>query len=269
MTKDLTVTQTKDMTLRKMLTDYHVEISRALPKHVSVDRMLRIALTSARKNPEILECTPESVLGAIIQSAQLGLEPDTPLGQAYLIPFRNNKTGRKELSFMPGYKGLMDLVYRTAAHPILMPVAVYQDDIFEHEQGLNPVLKHTPMPRKPNAALIHAYCVATFADGRKTFAVMSRQEIDAIRGRSKAKGFSPWQTDFEQMALKTVIKRLVKYLPMSVELQKAVGLDDLNEVGLSQNNEDFLKPDNQPILTKRERIEDKISEPGEFDKFNE
>jgi len=255
MSKELV--ESKQTTLSGMLEKYKGEVARALPRHVTPDRMLRIAMTSARKNPELLECSPESFLGAVIQSAQLGLEPDTPMGHAALIPFFNSKTGKKEVNFMPMYRGLMDLVHRGANHPILDPTAVYAGDHFIYVKGLVPVLTHEPMPRKGHEKLSHAYCVAVFADGRKVFRVMTRADIEACRARSKSKGFSPWQTDYEAMALKTVIRQLVKYLPMSAELQACVGLDEMAEAGISQRN-DIILQEGRPIHTKRERVEGKM-----------
>lgn len=216
-------------------------------------------MTSLRKNPELLECSQESLLGAVIQSAQLGLEPDTPMGHAALVPFFNSKTGQKEVNFMPMYRGLMDLVHRGANHPIFDPVAVYEGDHFIYEKGLNPILDHKPMPRKGAEKLIYVYCIAVFADGRKIFRVMSRLEVEACRSRSKSKGFSPWQTDYEAMALKTVIRQTVKYLPMSAELQIVVGLDEMAEADIPQQNENILK-EGKPIHTKRERIKTKMGD---------
>lgn len=262
MTQEVATTQDKANTVRKLLTAYRVEVAHALPKHVSPDRMLRMAMTSARKNPELLNCSPESFLGAVIQSAQLGLEPDTPLGHAYLIPFNNTRTGQKEVNFMPGYRGLMDLVYRTPGHPILMPTVVHEGDKFEFEKGLYPKLIHTPMPRTSPGKLIYAYCTAAFPDGRKEFECMPKTDIEAIRERSKATGFSPWKSDYDSMAKKTVIRQLVKYLPMSAELQTAIGLDDLCDADVSQQN-DLILHEGKPVQTKSERISDKLK-PGDF-----
>lgn len=266
MSQELAKTPSKAATLHQMLTRYKTEIAHALPRHVSPDRMLRMALTSARNNPDLLLCSPESFLGAVIQSAQLGLEPDTKLGHAYLVPFYNSKTGTKEVNFMPGYRGLMDLVYRVADHPILAPAAVYEGDIFEYEKGLHPILKHVPRPRAAGAKIIQVYCVASFADGRKEFIVMTREEIEACRARSKATGFSPWKTDYEAMAFKTCLRRFVKYLPMSAEVQRAVGLDDLAEANISQNNEAWAKA-SAAIQTKPERVADKMTAPADPDSF--
>lgn len=270
MSKEVAQTGGKQNTLSGLLETYKVEIARALPRHVKPDRMIKIALTSARKNPELLECTPESFLGAVIQSSQLGLEPDTPMGHAYLVPFRNGKTGKKEVNFMTGYRGLLDLVYRTADAPILWPTAVYDGDGFEYKLGLNPALDHVAMPHDSLARLTYVYCVASFRDGRKVFDVMTFAEVEAIRCRSKATGFTPWKTDYEAMAKKTVIRRMVKYLPMSAELQRAVGLDELAERGEDQGNEDFLR-EGKPIHTKAERVnarmEDMDNDPASFGNF--
>lgn len=268
MTNEITPTNKNQVTLSGMLTQYKAEIQHALPRHVSPDRMLRMALTSARKNPDLLACSPESFLGAVIQSAQLGLEPDTPMGHAYLLPFYNSGTGKKEVNFMPGYRGYMELVYRAANHPILNPGAVYDGDKFEYQRGTSAFLNHSPMPRTDGDKLTHVYCVANFADGRKEFDVMTRVEVEACHARSKAKGFSPWKTDYEAMAKKTIIRRFVKYLPMSAELQTACGLDDAAESGLSQGNETILTTE-RPIHTKKERLETKMTsdDPSDFENF--
>lgn len=267
MTQEVVTTKKKGDTLKHLLAISRTEIQAALPRHVTPDRMLRIAMTCARVNTELLDCTPESFLGAVIQSAQLGLEPGHSLGHAYLIPFKNNKTGAKEVQFMPGYRGLMDLIYRGQNHPTVMPRAVYENDKFEYGYGTNPYISHTPTMRPDKSKLTHAYCVATFPDGRKEFMVLSRPEIEEVRLRSRAASsqYSPWKTDYESMCLKTVIKRFVKYLPMSIEVQKAIILDDLAEIGESQRNEEFLKPENAPVVTKSERLADKMDlKSGDF-----
>lgn len=265
MTKEV-ATQDKANNLKSLLVKARVEIMNALPKHIEPDRMLRIALTCARINPELLDATPESFLGAVIQSAQLGLEPGHSLGHAYLLVFRNGKTGNKEVSFIPGYRGLMDLVYRAPDHPTMMPQAVYEGDKFHFALGTAPFIEHIPAFRQDKAKLTHAYCIASFPGGRKEFIAMSRPELEAVRLRSKAKDFGPWKTDMEAMFLKTVIRRMAKYLPTSIEFQRAVRLDEQADAGESQHNEQFLVPESQPLQTKGERIGDKMaSKPGDFD----
>ena len=98
--------------IRALLEKSKGQIAMALPKHLNADRIVRVAMTSVQRTPELLKCDPISLVAAVIQSSQLGLEPDGILGHAYLIPFNNTKKGRMEVQFIPGYKGLIDLAIR-------------------------------------------------------------------------------------------------------------------------------------------------------------
>jgi recombination protein RecT len=230
----------KPTTIQGFLDTYKGEIQRALPRHMTADRMARIALTEFRKNPALLKCEPASLFGAVIQCAQLGLEPGGALGHAYLIPFENRKKGITEVQFIVGYRGMIDLARRSGQIVSLEAHAVYEGDQFECEFGLESTLKHVPDWQNENRTkddkLKFVYAVAKLKDGGTQFEVMSRAEIIAIRARSRAASSGPWVTDFPAMALKTVIRRLFKYLPVSVEMQQAVGLDEQVEAGLSQDN---------------------------------
>lgn len=260
---------TREGKLKQLLDGSRAQIQMALPRHVSADRILRIALTCARTIPALLECTPESFLGAVIQASQLGLEPGSALGQCYLIPFNNNKTGKKEVQLIIGYQGMMDLVSRTAENPVCMPRAVYEEDHFEYEFGLNEKLIHQPANRHTDVKLTHVYVVVSFAGGRKIYDVMNRVEIDAVRGRSKAQSSGPWKTDFEAMAKKSILRRIFKYLPKSIELQRAVALDDLADLGESQRNEEIFVPSEAPVQTKAERVQSRMQDddPESFGNF--
>lgn len=272
MANEVVTTENKHVQLRQLLNKCQLDISRALPKGFDPERLIRIALTSVRKNPALLECSQESFLGAVIRSAQLGLDPDTETGSAYLVPFRNRHTGQQEVNFMPGYRGLMELVYRDRDRPAISAEAAYEGDEFKYMLGSMPRIDHVPaQPRQPGVKLTYVYAVAVYADGRRVQKIMQRSEVEAIRARSKAQKFSPWQTDYEAMALKTVIRRLVKLLPMSAQLQTAVGLDEVAEREDSQKNESLLTPADAPILTKGERIDEKMEqdEGGEFSKFKD
>jgi len=225
----------KPTTIHGMLEVYKGEIARALPKHMTADRMARVALTECRKNPALLRCKPESLFGAIIQSSQLGLEPGGAMGHAYLIPFG------QEVQFIVGFRGMIDLARRSGQIISLEAHAVYEGDKFECVFGLNSDLSHTPDWQNPNRTdpnkLRFVYAVAKLKDGGTQFEVMSRAEVDGIRARSKAGKSGPWVSDYAAMALKTVIRRLFKYLPVSIELQQAVSLDEQVDANLSQGNE--------------------------------
>ncbi len=211
------------------------QLGLALPRHITPDRMLRVVLTSIRRTPELLECDPLSLLGAVFQSSQLGLEPDGVTGQAYLIPFFNGKTQRKEVQFIPGYRGLIDLARRSGRVSTIYARAVHERDAFRYSFGLEEKLEHTPSDEANPGPLTHVYAVCRMTDGSVQFEVMNRAEVDAIRNRSKAKGSGPWVTDYEEMAKKTVLRRMSKMLPVSVEMQAAISLDEQEERGIPQD----------------------------------
>jgi recombination protein RecT len=211
-------------TIQNLLSKMTPEIKKALPKHVSAERIARITFTEIRKNPKLLNCSQASLLGAIMTAAQLGLEPG-PTGQCYLIPYRNKRLGTVECQFQIGYKGLLDLFYRSEGSLNIDAHEVCENDVFEFEYGLNANLKHKPALTDRGKAIAY-YAVAHLKGGGYSFLVMSFEDIENIRKRAKAKEFSPWVTDYDEMAKKTVIKRLCKYLPLSIELQRGLSNDE-------------------------------------------
>ena len=214
------------------------QIATALPRHVTADRLARVALTEIRRNPYLARCDQSSVLGAIMLCAQLGLEPGGPLGHAYLVPFDNRKTGRVEAQFILGYRGMIELARRSGQIQTIEARAVYEGDQFEVRFGLDSTLTHVPDFENPSRSLPEklrfVYAVAKLRDGGVQFEVMSRREIEAVRAQSRAGTTGPWQTHYEAMALKTVIRRLFKFLPVSVELARAIEEDERAELGIPQ-----------------------------------
>ena len=205
---------TNNKTLRDLVTVMQGEIAKALPKVITPDRFTRIALSAISNNPKLEECTKLSFLGALMNSAQLGLEPNTPLGQAYLIPYYNGKNKRYECQFQIGYKGLLDLAYRSGEIATIQAHIVFENDSFEYELGIDPVLKHKPAPSN-RGNMTYAYAMFQLKNGGKAFVVMSKDDIIAHGKKySKTYGAGPWQTDFESMAKKTVLKQLLKYAPI-------------------------------------------------------
>lgn len=218
-----TTTPTKGKTINDLFEQMKPAIAQAIPKHLTPDRLLRIATTSIRTNPKLKVCSPESLLGAVMQCAQLGLEPSI-LGHAYLIPYKNK--GVDECQFQIGYKGLIELARRTGQISSIMAQAVHQNDEFEYEYGINEKLRHVPADGD-RGAVVKYYSYAKFKDGGYSFMVMSRQDIVIHRDKfSKAKNFGPWVDHFDEMAKKTVLKSLMKYMPISVEFQRAVDQDE-------------------------------------------
>jgi recombination protein RecT len=220
-----TTEKTPAETMRGLILRMSDQIKTALPQKVTPDRMCRIAMTAITKNPKLAECTPASFMGALLTSAQLGLECNTPLGQAYLIPF-NNK-GVLETEFQLGYQGTIDLCYRTKMYRTIQARIVYEGDDFDYSYGMDEKLIHRPREKTTNPIYVYAYY--ELANGAKSFEVMS---WSAVMGYAKKysmavqKGWtSPWQTNPEEMAKKTLLKKVLKYAPKAVEVAEAISQD--------------------------------------------
>jgi len=216
-------------TIAGLLEQMKGEIARCLPSHITPDRMTRIALTELRKTPKLQECDPMSFIACIMLASQLGLEPGV-MGASYLVPYFNKAAGKYECTFIPGYRGFLQLARRSGQISSLIARAVYSNDIFSYKFGLREDLIHEPA-MKNRGELIAFYAVALMKDGGHQFEVMSKEDIDVIRNASPSKNSGPWVTHYEEMAKKTVLRRLFKWLPCSTEMQKAVSLDELQDVG--------------------------------------
>lgn len=213
--------------LQGYLKMYKKEFEKALPKMITPERFTRMAMTALTANATLRECTPPSFIGACLTAAQLGLEPNTPLGQAYLIPYKNYKNnGRLECQFQIGYKGLLDLAYRSGIFQTVMAQVVYENDDFTYEYGLEPKLCHKPAARD-RGNMTYVYAVYKLNNGGYAFEVMSVEDVrDFAKKKSKSYSSGPWQTDFEMMAKKTVLKRLLKYAPLKTEQADGINADN-------------------------------------------
>ncbi|WP_220816175.1 recombination protein RecT [Pseudomonas paralcaligenes] len=216
--------------VKKFFESQKATLLAVLPQHVNADRMLKIALGAMRTTPKLMNCTVESLFGAIVQCSQLGLEPNTPLGHAYLIPFDNKRAGKTEVQIVFGYKGLVDLARRSGQIVSISAHEVCQKDHFEYEYGLDEKLVHRPA-LGARGDVIAFYAVAKLVGGGYAFEVMSRAQIEEIRDASqnykfaRDKGTTVWGQHFVEMGRKTVLRRLFKYLPVSIELATAATLD--------------------------------------------
>ena len=214
------------------------EFAMALPDGFSPDRMARMCITVVQQNPKLLECTRQSLLGAMMTAAQLGLYPDVSvLGHAYFLPFRVH--GTLTVTFVAGYKGLIDLARRSQHVTSIMAYPVYEGDEFKFALGTTPFIDHTPSNEPfEGREITHVYAMAKLRGEKdRQFVVMTREQVEAIRRRSPAKNKGPWVEHYEQMALKTSIRRLCKYLPLSSQLQRAVALDEAADSGIDQKLE--------------------------------
>ena len=212
-----------------------------LPKHVSPDRMLKIALQAIRATPALMECTTKSLMGAVIQCATMGLEPNTVLGHAYLVPFRNRKEGRTDVQVVIGYKGLVDLARRSGQIESIAAHAVYEADQFDLALGTEDRIHHVPHIGGDRGHVIAFYAVAKLKGGGHAFEVMSKHEVDAVMKSTQSKGaYGPWKDHYVEMGRKTVIRRLSKFLPLSVEFATAAALDGMAEAGQAQGLDGVL-----------------------------
>lgn len=229
--KPLTPSQQVKHYLQEMMPS----IQAVLPKHVTADRMSRIALNVIRTNPKLLECDINSLMGGVLESAKLGLEPGM-MGQAYLIPFKNNKNNSMECQFIIGYKGLIDLVRRSGQVSTIEARTVYEKDHFEFEYGLESKLVHKPTMLDKGAPIAY-YAVCKLKDGGSSFIVMSEQEMRLYKDKyAKSKNYGPWATEFEAMARKTCLRQLIKYLPISIE--NLGSFDDASGTEINQSLKD-------------------------------
>lgn len=198
--------------------------------NLSPQRLYQMYVSTINREPQLANCSVESVLSCFMKCAALGLEPSNVdgLGRAYILPYgnKNYRTGQKEATLIIGYKGMIDLARRSGQIRDISARAVHEGDEFAYSYGLNEDLRHVPCA-KPGK-LTHVYMIANFKDGGHYFQVMNADEIEAAAKRSPSygKAVSPWKSDYEAMAKKTVIRRAFPYLPVSVEARDAAASDD-------------------------------------------
>jgi recombination protein RecT len=215
-------------TLQGMLEKYKSQIAVALPKHMTPERMIRVALTAVSTTPALQNCTPISIAACIVQASILGLEPNSVLGEAYLVPFKN------QCQLIPGYQGLLKLVRNSGDLIMVNAQVVRENDKFDFEDGLDPYLIHK-RATGDRGKVVAYWAGAVLKGGGKQFVVLSREEA-LEHGKKNSKSFNngPWQTHFDEMAMKTCLRKLCKLLPKSIEAQIAVSLDERHEAGTGQ-----------------------------------
>lgn len=208
-----------------MLEKYGAEIARALPSHLKGDRLARIALTEFRKAPKLGQCDPRSVFAAVIMASQLGLEPGIN-GQSYLIPYGT------ECQFIPGWKGLLDLVNRTG-RATAWTGAVFSGDEFEWELGSRPFVRHRPCGEDAPEELTHVYAVGAINGiDNQIIDVWRIDKVWRHRDRYNKVGQKHYSYRHPEMyARKVVLLQVIKYLPSSVELNQALAMEYASSQG--------------------------------------
>lgn len=229
------ISQKNGVDIVPALEAYRPQLEKVLPSHISADRLIRLAVTCYRMTPALTQCDRTSLFGAVMQCAQLGLEPGV-LGEAYIVPFK----GRAQL--IPGYQGLVKLAYQSGEVRSIWAYSVRERDTFEVELGTEQKVRHIPLkrpngfpaPDEERGEIVGVYAGAELVTGGKVVTMMTIEEIQRVRSRSAAGNAGPWVTDFEQMALKTVIRRLFKWLPRSIQVRTALALSDMADRGIDQ-----------------------------------
>lgn len=199
----------------------------ALPKHLSGEKFTRVAITTLRQNPKLQECSVPSLLGAFMTLAQLGLEPGV-LGQAYLLPFNNKKLNTVECQLQISYKGMIELLRRTQQLKDIYAYTVRENDIFEITYGLERNLIHKPNYKDGRGKITGFYSVALLKDGTRAFEYMTLDEVIEHEQKYRLGQYknSIWDKNLEEMAQKTVTKKMLKWLPLSVEFLENINNDD-------------------------------------------
>ena len=204
-------------------------VAKALPKHLTPERFIRVAVTAITRTPKLAQCDQASFFSSLLTLSQFGLEPDGR--RAHLIPFENRKRGVTECQLIIDWKGLVELAMRSGTVANLHADVVRKGDIFEYSAGK--VAKHVPHflrldAAKPEIAgdIYAVYAMAEFKDGSSKAEVLSISEVDAVRNRSRASQSGPWVSDYAEMAKKTAFRRLSKWLPLSPEFRDVLDKDD-------------------------------------------
>lgn len=224
--------------LSTMLQSMAPQIAKAVPRHMNPDRMLRVALTALRTTRNLGLCSVPSFLASVMSLAQLGLEPNTPLGYAYLIPRKKTDPRTRALigydcTVMIGYQGMIDLAIRSGMVTSVYAHEVRDGDVFDYDYGTEKFIKHKPsMTGRSKARITHFYAVAKIKDGDPQMEVLSIEDIEARRARSSARDDGPWVTDYVAMGRKTAVRAIYPWIPKSAEMTKAIVLEDAGERGV-------------------------------------
>lgn len=232
------------------------DLEALLPAHLSMDRVVQVALMCVTTTPALLECEPKSIVAGIAQSMALGLELGGPLGHAYLVPYSVNAAPKgqpkrwvKRAQLIPGYRGYMHLARQSGRVRSIQAHLVHEADMFSVVYGTEPRLIHKPALNRDRGSVLGAYAVADLGDGAWQYEYMTVQEIERIKLGSQSKGeWGPWRDHWGEMARKTAVRRLAKYLPLSIEMARATVLDDYHDSGRDQALEELTPGAELPAI---------------------
>lgn len=255
--------------LKKMGKSVQASLAEAMPAFMrgQAPAMLRALYTECQKNPQLLNCSPESLFGSTIVAGQMGLMLGSALGQCYLIPFKGRVT------LVTGYKGYIQLVNRSGQVGVISARTVYDRDQFRVVYGTNPGIEHIPGDYPTAKDVYERQSIAFYATCQTkqgaTFACMSKAEAEVHRDKFALSKNGPWKDHFDAMAMKTCIIKLCKYLPMSAEVQLAVHIDEAQENNEAFDTSMFFQdaveglPEASPTLTKVDQLKERMRSAGD------
>lgn len=261
----MTVSQNQMQVVRQKMQSIVPHLKEVATKILTPEKITKIVCSACSRNPLLLQAfndTPDSILRCAFAATQLGLDPDSPLGHCYMVPFRNSRRGGKyEAQFILGARGMVELALRSSKVKMVFADVIYSGDQFFHRQGYDRFLEHIPA-MIGRGEMLGAYAIAELESGVKMHEVMSREQVDEIRKCSKARDSGPWVTHYDEMAKKTVIKRLCKQLPMCPELADAIDVEQSHERGVMSAIDIDIpalpmapeEPDDQPVDSKDAEI---------------
>ena len=221
------------VTVRDYFDKNKAVVMETLPKGFNYSRMVRSVMNAVSTTPMIAKCTPASIFLSSVKAMALGLEPNGALGHAYLVPF--NDKGTWKAQFMPSYKGMIELAMRTGKVASIYSHEVCEHDVFDYELGDSKHIHHVPNA-EDRGKTVGYYAVVKYSDGATDFEYMTMQDVNKVKASSKSAGsnYSPWKTWPDEMGKKTVIKRLMKRVPMSVEMAEIIKADHEAATGQPQ-----------------------------------
>lgn len=243
----------QQLTLRNRIEDpaFAQEIAKVLPKFCTPERFVRVLVSATMRTPKLMQCTTTSFFGAALRLAELGIEADGR--RAHLIPFENRKAGTVECQLIIDYKGYAELAMRSGVVSYIHADIVCDNDVFEYSRG--ELREHRINFKQARGKVYAVYALCKFKDGSEKADVMTVEEVEAIRRRSRAGSSGPWVTDWNEMAKKTVFRRMSKWLPLSPEQRDAIDADD----GIELSANTVPVPVHAPVVVPSMALEDVLS----------
>lgn len=262
---------------KQVVDGFKAEIAAALPIHLkgNAEKYARQALTLFSQNPRLQACRPVTILSALMTASALGLDLTPSLGQCYIIPYDNKKRDGgnwitvSEAQFQLGYRGAIALAQRSDRIARIAADVVCERDYFEYSKGLNPKLEHVESEDEDRGPVTHVYAVANFTNGGYAFEVWPVNKVIAHAkkfSKSYDSAKSPWKTDFDSMAKKTLIMAIWKYLPVSTEIMSAAAQDETVKDDVSGISKEQDVIDIMPVQSYDQEEESGILLPGEKEK---